>query len=196
MSLLENLILPFQFSFMVNAMVISLILAVPTGLLSCYLVLKGWSLMGDAVSARGAARRVVIAYIVGNMPPARRRLRRWHGVRARDGLSDGEQPGQAGHGDGGGLLGHVRAGHRALHQDRVGSVHLDHILFGDMLGDRARRDHHGQAALIALLVVSAASSRSSGATCCCMPSIRRRPGRWRGCRCAMHALRAAGASCR
>jgi ABC-type Mn2+/Zn2+ transport system permease subunit len=41
---------PFQFTFMLKAMLIAVLLAVPMGILSCFLVLKGWSLMGDAVS--------------------------------------------------------------------------------------------------------------------------------------------------
>lgn len=39
---------PFQFAFM-NALLISLV-AVPCALLSVFLVLKGWALMGDAMS--------------------------------------------------------------------------------------------------------------------------------------------------
>jgi len=55
---------PFQFPFMTNAMVIAVMVAVPTALLSCFLVLKGWSLMGDAIS-HAVLPGVVLAYIVG-----------------------------------------------------------------------------------------------------------------------------------
>jgi manganese/iron transport system permease protein len=55
---------PFQFSFMVQAMVIAVLVAVPTALLSCFLVLKGWSLMGDAIS-HAVLPGVVLAYLVG-----------------------------------------------------------------------------------------------------------------------------------
>lgn len=48
--ILTTLLEPFQFSFMVNALVISTIVAVPCALLSVFLVLKGWALMGDAMS--------------------------------------------------------------------------------------------------------------------------------------------------
>ena len=48
--MIEALLLPFQLPFMQNAFLIGAIIAVPTALLSCYLVLKGWALMGDAVS--------------------------------------------------------------------------------------------------------------------------------------------------
>ncbi|MBN9058293.1 MAG: metal ABC transporter permease, partial [Rhizobiales bacterium] len=64
MTLLETLLQPLQFEFMRNALVISALVAVPTALLSCYLVLKGWSLMGDAIS-HAVLPGVVIAYIVG-----------------------------------------------------------------------------------------------------------------------------------
>ncbi len=57
-------LLPFQFPFMQNAFLIAAIIAVPTALLSCFLVLKGWSLMGDAVS-HAVLPGVVLAYIAG-----------------------------------------------------------------------------------------------------------------------------------
>ncbi len=50
MSVFETLLLPFQFEFMINALIISVLVAIPTALLSCFMVLKGWSLMGDAIS--------------------------------------------------------------------------------------------------------------------------------------------------
>jgi manganese/iron transport system permease protein len=55
---------PFQFPFMTSAMVIAVMVAIPTALLSCFLVLKGWSLMGDAIS-HAVLPGVVLAYIVG-----------------------------------------------------------------------------------------------------------------------------------
>ena len=47
---LDILLQPFTFDFMLRAAVIALIVAIPTAILSCFLVLKGWSLMGDAVA--------------------------------------------------------------------------------------------------------------------------------------------------
>ena len=50
-------------------------------------------------------------------------------------------------------------------------VHLDHILFGDMLGRRLgrhRRERHHRRVVTGLVL------RSNGATCCCTPSIRSR----------------------
>ena len=60
----EMALWPFQLSFMVQAMVIAVLVAVPTALLSCFLVLKGWSLMGDAIS-HAVLPGVVLAYMVG-----------------------------------------------------------------------------------------------------------------------------------
>ncbi|MCK0150529.1 metal ABC transporter permease [Marivita sp. S6314] len=61
---LETLLLPFRFAFMQNAFLISIMVAVPTALLSCFLVLKGWALMGDAVS-HAVLPGIVLAYILG-----------------------------------------------------------------------------------------------------------------------------------
>lgn len=61
---LETLLLPFEFPFMRNAFLIAAMVAVPTAILSCFLVLKGWALMGDAVS-HAVLPGVVLAWIVG-----------------------------------------------------------------------------------------------------------------------------------
>lgn len=61
---LDTLLLPFQFPFMQNAFLIAAIVAVPTALLSCFLVLKGWALMGDAIS-HAILPGIVLAWITG-----------------------------------------------------------------------------------------------------------------------------------
>ena len=61
---MSELLIPFQFPFMQNAFWSALILAPPTAVLSCYLVLKGWSLMGDAI-AHATLPGIVLAYIAG-----------------------------------------------------------------------------------------------------------------------------------
>ncbi|WP_075221351.1 metal ABC transporter permease [Acuticoccus yangtzensis] len=61
---LDTALMPFQFPFMQNAFLIAVIVAVPTALLSCFLVLKGWALMGDAVS-HAVLPGVVLAWIAG-----------------------------------------------------------------------------------------------------------------------------------
>ena len=62
--MIDTLLMPFQFGFMQNAFLISLIVAVPTALLSCFLVLKGWALMGDAIS-HAVLPGIVLAYVLG-----------------------------------------------------------------------------------------------------------------------------------
>lgn len=54
---------PFQFEFMVQALVIGLVIAVPSALLSCLLIVKGWSLMGDAVS-HAVLPGIVVAHVL------------------------------------------------------------------------------------------------------------------------------------
>ncbi|PYE85804.1 metal ABC transporter permease [Pseudoroseicyclus aestuarii] len=61
---MSALIEPFQFGFMQNAFLIAALVAVPTALLSCFLVLKGWALMGDAVS-HAVLPGIVLAWIIG-----------------------------------------------------------------------------------------------------------------------------------
>ena len=61
---IETLTLPFQFGFMQNAFLICLIISLPAALLSCFLVLKGWALMGDAVS-HSVLPGVILAYVIG-----------------------------------------------------------------------------------------------------------------------------------
>jgi manganese/iron transport system permease protein len=57
-------LMPLKFGFMQNAFLISMIVAIPTALLSCFLVLKGWALMGDAVS-HAVLPGIVLAHILG-----------------------------------------------------------------------------------------------------------------------------------
>ncbi len=62
--LISDPLLPFAFPFMQTAFAITLVVAVPMALLSCLLVLKGWSLMGDAIS-HAVLPGIVLAYIIG-----------------------------------------------------------------------------------------------------------------------------------
>ena len=61
---LQTLLMPFSFGFMQNAFLISIIVSVPAALLSCFLVMKGWALMGDAVS-HAVLPGIVLAYVLG-----------------------------------------------------------------------------------------------------------------------------------
>jgi manganese transport system permease protein len=55
---------PLQYDFMVKALVMSAVVGLVCAVLSCYLILKGWSLMGDAVS-HSVLPGVVVSYVLG-----------------------------------------------------------------------------------------------------------------------------------
>jgi len=55
---------PFSYQFMLHALTTTVVASVVCALLSCWLVLIGWSLMGDAV-AHAVLPGVVLAYVVG-----------------------------------------------------------------------------------------------------------------------------------
>jgi ABC-type Mn2+/Zn2+ transport system permease subunit len=55
---------PFRYAFMQDALLVGVLVGAMCAVLSCFLVLKGWSLMGDAVS-HAVLPGIVIAYIVG-----------------------------------------------------------------------------------------------------------------------------------
>ena len=128
---LDTLLLPLQFDFMRDALLMAAVVAVPCALLSCFLVLKGWALMGDAIS-HAVFPGVVIAYMIG-IPLAVGAFVAGMGCAL--------------------LTGYVNE-HSRIKQDTVmgvvfssmfalglllyvwarSEVHLEHILFGDVLG--------------------------------------------------------------
>jgi manganese transport system permease protein len=55
---------PLSHAFMVKALLVSALVGAVCGLLSCYMTLKGWALMGDAVS-HAVMPGVVVAYALG-----------------------------------------------------------------------------------------------------------------------------------
>lgn len=55
---------PLAYPFMQRALIVSLLVGAVCAVLSCYLVLKGWSLMGDAIS-HAVLPGIVIAYVIG-----------------------------------------------------------------------------------------------------------------------------------
>lgn len=140
---------PFQLPFMVQAMVIAVLVAVPTALLSCFLVLKGWSLMGDAIS-HAVLPGVVLAYIAG-IPLGIGAFAAGMVCALSVGfLKENSRIKEDT------VMGVVFAGlfglgivlYTAIRTD----VHLDHILFGNMLG--VSSDDLITAAIIALVVVA------------------------------------------
>ncbi len=62
--MLELLIAPFTIDFMQQALLTAVFLSVVAAFLSCFLVLRGWALMGDAIS-HAVLPGIVIAYAAG-----------------------------------------------------------------------------------------------------------------------------------
>ena len=62
--MLSNLLIPFQYEYMVKAILVSGFIGGVCALLSCFVVLKGWSLLGDALS-HAVVPGVAVAYIIG-----------------------------------------------------------------------------------------------------------------------------------
>lgn len=63
MSFLNYLTDPFQYEFMVRALIASLLVGVISSVLSCYLVVKRWALLGDAIS-HAVLPGVAIAFLL------------------------------------------------------------------------------------------------------------------------------------
>lgn len=61
---MEFLIAPLEYDFMLKAVYVSALVGIVCALLSCFLVLKRWSLVGDAVS-HSVLPGVVLSYVVG-----------------------------------------------------------------------------------------------------------------------------------
>jgi manganese transport system permease protein len=64
MDILSFILEPLQYAFMFKAVIVSVIVGVACAILSCFLVLKGWSLLGDAIS-HAVLPGVVLAYMLG-----------------------------------------------------------------------------------------------------------------------------------
>ncbi|AWC20825.1 Manganese transport system membrane protein MntB [Aminobacter sp. MSH1] len=148
--MIETLALPFAFPFMQQAFAISLLVAVPMALLSCFLVLKGWSLMGDAIS-HAVLPGVVLAYIAG-IPLAIGAFAAGMTCALATGyLKQNSRVKEDT------VMGIVFSGMFGLgivlYTKIQTDVHLDHILFGDMLG--VSWSDVGQTAVIALIATGA-----------------------------------------
>ena len=152
--MMDMLAAPFTFPFMQQAFAIAVLTAVPTALLSCFLVLKGWSLMGDAVS-HAVLPGVVLAYAAG-LPLAIGAFGAGMVCALGTGwLKENSRIKEDA------LLGVVFSGMFALgivlYTSIETDVHLDHILFGNMLG--VGTIDLVQSGLIALVVAAAIGLR-------------------------------------
>ncbi|WP_299861637.1 metal ABC transporter permease [uncultured Roseobacter sp.] len=131
---MQTLLMPFTFGFMQNAFLISIIVSVPTALLSCFLVMKGWALMGDAVS-HAVLPGIVLAYILGVPLILGAFAAGMTCALATGYLSSNSRVKQDT------VMGVVFSGMFGvgivLYVSVETSAHLDHILFGNMLGVEA-----------------------------------------------------------
>lgn len=148
MSLSTLLLQPFQFDFMNNALLIAVLLAIPAALISCLLVLKGWALLGDAMS-HAVFPGVVLAYMAGLPFAVGAFFSGLFCALATGFLKENTRIKQDA------LMGIVFSAMFAigliLSVSVKAEIHLDHILFGDMLGINA--SDLIQTGLIALLIV-------------------------------------------
>lgn len=144
-----DLLLPFQFPFMQNAFLICLIVALPTALLSCFLVMKGWALMGDAVS-HAVLPGIVLAYVTGLPLLLGAFLAGMLCSFLTGFLAENSRVKQDT------VMGVVFSGMFALgivlYVALDTQAHLDHILFGNMLGVDAQE--LTTAAIISMVVVT------------------------------------------
>ena len=132
-SMIDALLQPFQFPFMQNAFLdCADRRPALTALLSCFLVLKGWALMGDAVS-HAVLPGIVLALHGGPAASPWGLCRRpWLGSLLTGWLADNSRIKRDT------VMGVVFSAMFALgivlHTAFPTDVHLDHILFGNMLG--------------------------------------------------------------
>ncbi|WP_324128831.1 metal ABC transporter permease [Erwinia psidii] len=146
--MLTLMLQPFQFDFMINALLVAVLLAVPTALISCLLVLKGWALLGDAMS-HAVFPGVVLAYLAGLPFAIGAFFAGLFCALATGFLKENTRIRQDA------LMGIVFSAMFAigliLSVAVKAEIHLDHILFGDMLGING--DDLIQTGLIALLIM-------------------------------------------
>ena len=122
---------PLSYDFMQAALVMSALVAAAGGALSCFLVLKGWSLMGDAI-AHAVLPGIVLAYLLGIPLLIGAFLAGMVCATATGFITENSRvkPDT--------VMGVVFSGMFALgvvlYRSIQTDVHLDHILFGDMLG--------------------------------------------------------------
>src|SRR5690625_2490427 len=128
---MDWLTIPLGFDFIQQALAVSVLIAAAAGALSCFLVLKGWALMGDAIS-HAVLPGVVLAHILGIPLIIGAFAAGMICATATGYLAANSRVKQDT------VMGVVFAGmfgfgvvlYRSIETD----VHLDHILFGHMLG--------------------------------------------------------------
>jgi len=151
--MIETLIEPLRFGFMQQALAMGALIGAVGAVLSCFLVLRGWSLMGDAIS-HAVLPGIVLAYIAG-LPLALGAFASglfcalatgW--IKTRSRIKEDA------------VMGVVFTGMFAvglvLFSKTPSDLHLDHILFGNILGlSAAQIWETGALSLVVLAVILA-----------------------------------------
>jgi manganese/iron transport system permease protein len=132
---LDFVTVPLSYGFMQRALVVAILVGAVCAVLSCYLVLKGWSLMGDAVS-HAVLPGIVIAFVLG-LPLAVGAFAAGLGCAVATGyLKENSRVKEDT------VMGIVFSGMfgfgLVLFTKVETDQHLNHILFGNMLGVNAR----------------------------------------------------------
>ena len=143
-----KLIEPFMYGFMVKALVIAALVGCVCAVVSCYLILKGWSLMGDAIS-HAVLPGIVVAYLVhiplgaGAFAAGLLNAAATGWIKERSRIREDS------------VMGAVFTGMMALGLILVtkvsSNIHFMHILFGSLLG--IERDDLIQAVVCSLITL-------------------------------------------
>ncbi len=133
--LFDFITVPLSYGFMQRALVVAVLVGAVCAVLSCYLVLKGWSLMGDAVS-HAVLPGIVLAYLAG-LPLAVGAFAAGLGCAWATGFLKANSRVKEDT-----AMGIVFSGMFGLGLVMFTKVdtdmHLNHVLFGDMLGVTVR----------------------------------------------------------
>lgn len=126
-----DLFLPFQLPFMHQAFLIAVATALPMAMLSCFLILRGWALMGDAIS-HAVLPGVILSFLVGAPIAVGAFLAGFLCAAGTGWLKDNSRIKEDT------AMGVVFSGlfgiGLVLYASVPTTLHLSHLLFGDMLG--------------------------------------------------------------
>jgi manganese/iron transport system permease protein len=134
-TLFDVIAVPLSYGFMQRALVVAVMVGAVCSVLSCYLILKGWSLMGDAIS-HAVLPGIVVAFVLG-LPLAVGAFAAGLGCAVATGyLKENSRIKEDT------VMGIVFSGMfgfgLVLFTKVETDQHLNHILFGNMLGVTAR----------------------------------------------------------
>jgi manganese/iron transport system permease protein len=129
--MMETLLAPFQFQLMWNALLVGGTIGAVCAVLSCFLVLRGWSLMGDAIS-HAVLPGIVLCYIAGLPLAAGAFISGLFCAVATGWIKENSRVKEDT------VMGVVFTGMFAvglvLHSWTTSEFHLDHVLYGNILG--------------------------------------------------------------